>query len=111
MIEGAVYVLNKESHRDSALGWPKLTFIERRVSRMLTFERQREELPPENKYWKPATVTCNEYEWIVFTHSDHGYVTMNEDEFVEELCSGCYELHNWKKLHRDVRACQWSTYS
>ena len=98
MINGAVYVLNKESHRDSALGWAKLTFIERRVSQTLTFEVNSDHERVEKKI-----VTGNEYEWIVFTHSDQGYVTMNEDEFVEELCSGCYELHNWELLHKTKR--------
>ena len=98
MIKGAVYVLNEESHSTSSLGWDKLTFIERRVSRALTFEVKEE----PSELVEKKIVTANEYEWIVFTHSDHGYVTMNEDEFVEELCSGCYELHNWDKLHNDA---------
>ena len=95
MINGAVYVLNKESQSPSALGWDKLTFIERRVSQTLTFEVNSDHERVEKKI-----VTANEYEWIVFTHSDQGYTTMNEDEFVEELCSGCYELHNWELLHQ-----------
>jgi len=94
MIKEAVYVLNEQSHSPSIFGWDKLTFIERRVSRTLTFKRQDKKLPP-------ATVSCNEYEWIAFTHSDQGYVTINEDEFEAELYSGCYELHNWDALHND----------
>ena len=96
MIEGAVYVLNLEQvrlHGPTNFGWEKITFAQRRLLRMRTFEQKREDLPPE-------TVTCNEYEWVVFTHCDQGYVTINEDEFEDELCYSHYELENWKELHR-----------
>ena len=99
MINGAVYILNKAKPLNSGLGWDKLTFIERRVSRTVTFEVKEE----PSELVEKKIVTRTEYEWIVFTHSDHGYVTMNEDEFVEELCSGCYELHNWELLHQTQR--------
>mgnify|MGYP004451456965 FL=1 len=98
MIEGAVYVLNLEQvrlHGPTNFGWEKITFVQRRLLRTRTFEQKREDLPPE-------TVTCNEYEWVVFTHCDQGYVTINEDEFEDELCYSHYELENWKELHREA---------
>ena len=98
MIEGAVYVLNLEQvklHGPTNLGWEKITFVQRRLLRTRTFEQKREDLPPE-------TVTCEEYEWVVFTHCDQGYVPINEDEFEDELCYGRYELENWKELHREA---------
>ena len=98
MIEGAVYVLNLEQvklHGRTNLGWDKITFVQRRLLRTRTEERQREHLPPE-------TVTCEEYEWVVFTHCDQGYVTINEDEIEEDLCYCRYELENWKELHREA---------
>jgi hypothetical protein len=93
MIEGAVYVLNRSSLHDSPtnLGWPKITFVKRRLLRTRTFEQKREDLPPE-------TVTCNDYEWVVFTHCDQGYVAINEDAFEDELCHSRYELENWLEL-------------
>ena len=97
MIEGAVYVLNLEQvklYGPTNFGWEKITFVQRRLLRTRTFEQKREDLPPE-------TVTCNEYEWVVFTHCDQGYVTINEDEFEDELCYSHYELENWKELHRE----------
>ena len=96
MIEGAVYVLNRRNldlHGPTNLGWDKITFVQRRLLRTLTFEQPREDLPP-------ATVTFNEYVWVVFTHCDQGYVTIEEDEFEDELCYGRYELENWKELPR-----------
>tara|TARA_R100001132_G_C3248200_1_gene76360 strand:- start:463 stop:762 length:300 start_codon:yes stop_codon:yes gene_type:complete len=98
MIKGAVYVLNLEQvklHGPTNLGWEKITFVQRRLLRTRTFEQKREDLPPE-------TVTCEEYEWVVFTHCDQGYVPINEDEFEDELCYGRYELENWKELHREA---------
>ena len=98
MIKGAVYVLNLEQvklHGPTNLGWEKITFVQRRLLRTRTFEQKREDLPPE-------TVTCEEYEWVVFTHCDQGYAPINEDEFEDELCYGRYELENWKELHREA---------
>lgn len=100
MIEGATYVLNLERVRlqgPTNLGWDKITFVQRRLVRTRTDERQREDLPPE-------IVTCEEYEWVIFTHSDQGYVIINEDELEDELCSSRYELENWKELHREAAA-------
>ena len=99
MIEGATYVLNLERVRlegPTLLGWDKITFVQRRLLRTRTFEQKREDLP--------ETVTCNEYEWVIFTHCDQGYVIINEDELEDELCSSRYELENWKELHREPAA-------
>lgn len=100
MIEGAVYVLNLEQvklHGPTNFGWDKITLVERRVFSTLTWEPTHS--GPNGADSTLKKVTRHKHEWVVFTHSDQGYATINEDEFEDELCYGRYELENWKDLH------------
>ena len=92
MIEGATYLFNKDQAKVAGptnFGWEKITLVERRVKSTETFDKER---VGEHK------MTRNNYEWVVFTHSDQGYVTVDEDLFEDETGMGIYELANWRNL-------------
>jgi len=97
MIKGSTYVLNKDKLKVAGptnFGWDKMTLVERRVSSTETFDKMKctGEKTGEHK------VTRHNYEWVVFTHSDQGYVTVDQDLFEYETGMGIYELCNWREL-------------
>lgn len=97
MIEGATYFFNKGQSKVAGptnFGWEKITLIERRVSSTETFDK----IKPSGERVGEHKMTRNNYEWVVFTHSDQGYVTVDEDLFEDETGMGIYELANWRNL-------------
>jgi hypothetical protein len=97
MIKGSTYVLNKDKLKVAGptnFGWDKMTLVERRVSSTETFDKMKctGEKTGEHK------VTRHNYEWVVFTHSDQGYITVDQDLFEDETGMGIYELWNWRDL-------------
>jgi len=97
MIKGSTYVLNKDRLKVAGptnFGWDKMTLVERRVSSTETFDKMKctGEKTGEHK------VTRHNYEWVVFTHSDQGYITVDQDLFEDETGMGIYELWNWRDL-------------
>ena len=127
MIEGATYIFNKDQVKVAGptnFGWEKITLVERRITSTETFEKMKpnaDDLPDWEQGAEKATlnlktgvitaraedggappnshkVTRNNYEWVVFTHSDQGYVTVDQDLFEDETGMGIYELWNWREL-------------
>ena len=97
MIKGSTYILNKDQVKvagSTNFGWETITLVERRVSSTETFDKMKRngEKSGEHK------VTRHNYEWVVFTHSDQGYVTVDQDLFEDETGMGIYELWNWREL-------------
>ena len=101
MIEGATYILDKSkmmaamaARIDTNFSWDKITLVERRVSSTETFPKAK--LNGEMK--SEHTVTRTNYEWVVFTHSEEGFVAVDQGVMEDEFSSGVYELQNWRFL-------------
>ena len=113
MIEGATYIFNKDQVKVAGptnFGWDKITLVERRVTSTETFDKMKPphrtpafaaDSPPQSSSLSQIgehKVTRHNYEWVVFTHSDQGYITVDQDLFEDETGMGIYQLSNWREL-------------
>jgi hypothetical protein len=104
MIKGSTYILNKDQVKlagSTNFGWETITLVERRVSSTETFDKMKWPKTQAGRNGEKSgehKVTRHNYEWVVFTHSDQGYVTVDQDLFEDETGMGIYQLSNWREL-------------